>query len=238
MPIVAASTLEIQVISSWPANELWDAFKPISKYPDKFSTPLYARSMHDESGFNSTLCVQVTYMGDGKDHTGDFVLEPILKNAPMALWTKWDKNGPALNTTPDSNGDPTLTIPDVPFGISLRPGGEHDLDPSAQIPLENFATKSDSVSVSWPEYRFADPPATTEDGLEQIKRTIVDVGVVAMRENIRCQLKSAGTQNLPKSVVISPDLSQQPDNVFLAVPEIANLGQIPSGNAQRGVEPR
>ncbi|HEY6244710.1 MAG TPA: DUF6603 domain-containing protein [Pyrinomonadaceae bacterium] len=238
MPIVAASTLKIRVTSSWPATELLDGSNRIPNYPGKFSTTLYARPMHDESGFNSTLSVQVTYKGDGQDHTGDFVLRPILKNAPMALWTKWDKDGPALNTTPDSKGDPTLTIPDVPFGISLRAGSEKDLDPSAQIPLENFASESASITVTWPNYHFADPPKNTGDGLKQIADTIVDVKVVAMREDIRKKLCKAGTQNLPLSVVISPELSQQPDNVFLAVPEIANLGQIPSANARRGVEQR
>jgi len=232
MPIVAASALEIQVTSNWPASELKDGPNRIAKYPDKFSTTLYARAMHDQSGFNSTLSVQVTYKGDGQDHTADFVLGPILKNAPMALWTKWDKDGPALNTAPDSKGDPTLTIPDVPFGISLQAGSERDLDPSAQIPLKNFSSEVVSISVTWPNYHFADPPKNTDKGLKQIEDTIVDVDVVAIRENIRQKLCKAGTQNLPDSVVISPELRNHADNVFLAVPEIANLGQIPSGNAQ------
>jgi len=230
MPIVAASTLEIHVTSNWPAVELWDASKPLSTYPGKFSTTLYARPMHDETGFNGKLSVQVNY--EGKDHTDFFILEPILKSAPIALWSKWDKDGPALNPTPDQNGNPTLTIPQVPFGISLRSGVEQDADPSAQIPLENFAAEPVSICVSWPGYPFG-PSAAKADAIQQIRNTILDAGVVATRETIRQALKGAGIQNLPDTIVISPDLSKQPDNVFLAVPEVANLGQLPSGNTSR-----
>ena len=240
MPIVAAGTFEIQVTSNWPASELLavlpgdhDSAVSNQKSIWTFDRDLYARPMQGITPFKGTLSVQVLY--ENKIHTDFFVLEPILKNAPNALWSKWDENGPSVNPTDsngnlivDSSGNPIVTIPQVPFGISLRAGAEQDEDPSARIPLENLAFERDGIGFSWPSYGRLGRDASG-DALEAIPATIVEPAVVATRDAILKKLAAAGIENLPESVVISPDIGQRPDDVFLAVPELASLGQLPTG---------
>ena len=218
MPIVAARTLEIQVTSSWPATGLTTTDAPPFY---TYAGSLYARPMQSTNPFSGTLCVEVLYQNE--NHTDWFVLEPILKNAPTALWSKWDPGGPSVNPPTDKSGNPIVTIPQVPFGISLRAGDEKDCDPSAQMPLENLASEPVTVCVSWPGYPLP-TPAQGGDALQRITETIVAPEVGATREKIRQRLKTAA---LPGSVMVNPDLSQRPGDLFAAPPEVANLGQLP-----------
>jgi hypothetical protein len=186
---------------------------------------VYANPMHGTEPFTGTLTVEIIY-----DRTTSFnehfVFEPILKNAPAALWTKWDSAGPAINPPTDSDGNPIVTVPDVPFGIRIRPKAEYDSDPGVPIPLENFATEPESICVSWPTYSL--PAAISGDGLDEIEHTITDHGVGETRMRIMQQLTAAGIRNLPGTVAFSPGLARQPDDLFLDVPAVASLGQVPS----------
>jgi hypothetical protein len=235
MPLVAAGALEIQVTTHWPSTQLnagsTDGGGKAAPSPDQpvfsyqYQETVYANPMHGTEPFTGTLTVEIIY-----DRTTSFnerfVFEPILKNAPAALWTKWDSAGPAINPPTDSDGNPIVTVPGVPFGIRIRPKAEDDRDPGVPIPLENFATEPESICVSWPAYSL--PAAISGDGLDEIEHTITDHGVGDTRMRIRQQLTAAGTRNLPGTVAFSPGLARQPDDLFLDVPAVASLGQVPS----------
>jgi|tagenome__1003787_1003787.scaffolds.fasta_scaffold20988216_3 hypothetical protein len=235
MPLAAAGALEIQVTTHWPSTQLQAgstdggaggretapaADQPIFSYQRN----VYANPMHGTEPFTGTLTVEILY--DGVSHNDYFVFDPILKNAPAALWTKWDSAGPAINPPTDSDGNPIVTVPDVPFGIRIRPRAEQDRDPGVPIPLENFATEPESICVSWPTYRL--PTAISGDGIDEIKNTIADPVVGETRMTLLRQLASAGIRNLPAAVAFSPGLVRQPDDPFLDVPVVATLGQVPS----------
>lgn len=239
MPLVAAGALEIQVTTHWPSTQLnagstddnagGQARTPSqAPAPDQpifsYQEAVYANPMHGTEPFTGTLTVEIRY--DGVSHNDYFVFDPILKNAPAALWTKWDSAGPAINPPTDSDGNPIVTVPDVPFGIRIRAHAEQDRDPGVPIPLENFATEPESICVSWPTYSL--PTAISGDGLDEIEHTITDHGVGETRMKIMQQLTAAGIRNLPGTVAFSPGLVRQPDDLFLDVPAVAGLGQVPS----------
>jgi hypothetical protein len=233
MPLVAAGALEIQVTTHWPSTQLnagpTDGGGKAAPAPDQpifsYQEAVYANPMHGTEPFTGTLTVEIIY--DTKTSFNEhFVFEPILKNAPAALWTKWDSAGPAINPPTDSDGNPIVTVPDVPFGIRIRARAEDDRDPGVPIPLENFATEPESICVSWPTYSL--PAEISGDGLDEIEHTITDHGVGDTRMRIMQQLTSAGIRNLPGTVAFSPGLARQPDDLFLDVPAVASLGQVPS----------
>jgi hypothetical protein len=226
MPLVAADALEIQVITHWPSTRLnagpaeGGADQPIFSYQGN----VYANPMHGTEPFTGTLTVEISY--EGASCNKDFAFEPVLKNAPAALWTKWDSAGPVINPPTDGDGNPIVTVPDVPFGVRIRPQAEQDLDPGVPIPLENFATEAESVCVSWPTYSL--PAAISGNALDEIAATITDHDVGDTRMRIMQQLTAAGIRNLPGTVAFSPGLARQPDDLFLDVPAVASLGQVPS----------
>jgi Family of unknown function (DUF6603) len=231
MPLVAAGALEIQVTTHWPATQLYKgpadgapgaAGQQIYSYPGS----VYASPMQGTDPFTGTLTVEILY--DGDSHNDYFVFDPILKSAPTALWSMWDEAGPGINPPKGPDGNPAATIPGVPFGIRVRAGSEHDLDPGKAIPLENFAFQPEQFDVSWPHYRL--PAEISGDALDKITATITAPDVAATRTSILQrlnQLTADEARQLPGTVTFSPEFVRQPDDLFLDVPVVASLGQVP-----------
>ena len=220
MPIVSAKALQIEITASWPAKTLMAGTATLYT----FEPELYAKPMHGTKPIGGCLTVKVEY--EGNDHTDFFDLTPILNNAPTALWGKWDKDGPSLNPAHGS------TIAGVPFGIRVRARAEKDLDPSDPLPLKNFSGHLETVCFSWPQYVFANE--INGSALDPITATIDAPKVAAVRSAVREALTKAAS--LPSSVEISPTLSHHPDDVFLAEPQVAHLGQVPRGSESEGAQ--